>query len=113
MIWPFNKPKPKRDLHEELAAAVSANVELERKLAVVRDQRGQVLAANAELSRKLAEACREREDAMAFARISGEILTRRTEALRTIAAQETPGANGTVKRMARLAREALEWPTTT
>ena len=106
MIWPFNKPK--RNLHEELAAAVSAKVELERKLFLARDGRGQTVAANIELARQLAEACREREDAMAFARISGEILTRRTEAIRTIAAQETPGANGTVKRMARMAREALE-----
>ena len=33
---------------------------------------------------------------------------RMDDALRAIAAMETPGANGTVKRMARAAREALE-----
>ena len=35
-------------------------------------------------------------------------LTTRTEALQSIAEQETPGANATVRRMADMAREALK-----
>ena len=65
-------------------------------------------SAKMELARQLAQACQERDDAMAFSHVSGEILTRRTDALRAIAAQETSGANATVQRMARMAREALE-----
>jgi hypothetical protein len=36
------------------------------------------------------------------------IVSRRTDALRTIAAMPTPGANATVRRMARVAQEALK-----
>lgn len=106
MIWPFNKPKPKRDLHEELAAAVSANVELERKLAVVRDQRGQVLAANAELSRKLAEACRERDEYRESAAMWKRTASRRGDVLSIIG--QTVSRNGTALKLARMAREGTE-----
>lgn len=37
-----------------------------------------------------------------------ELASKRRDALNAIAAMETPGANATVKRMARAAREALE-----
>ena len=37
-----------------------------------------------------------------------ELASHRRDALVEIAAMETPGANGTVKRMAKLAREALK-----
>ena len=37
-----------------------------------------------------------------------ELASKRRDALRAIAAMETPGANATVKRMARAAREALK-----
>lgn len=51
---------------------------------------------------RLADGWQQRRDYWA------EFAIYRGEALRDIAAMETPGANGTVKRMAKRAREALE-----
>ena len=60
------------------------------------------------LAAQLAQACRERDVELARHRVTTEAWCELHNTLRTIAAQETPGANGTVKRMARMAREALE-----
>lgn len=46
--------------------------------------------------------------ARSFCDMWSEFNTEKGEALRHIAAMETPGANATVRRMARVAREALE-----
>lgn len=104
MIWPFNKPK--RNLHEELAAAVSAKVELERKLFLARDGRGQTVAANIELARQLADACRERDEYRESAAMWKRIAARRGGVLSII--DRTVSRNGTARKLARLAREALE-----
>ncbi len=50
---------------------------------------------------------RQKEDTAWFLETC-ELLNDRTVALQSIAAQETPGANATVKRMARMAREAVK-----
>lgn len=93
VAWLFGPPLAARD-----AAQIEA---LTERLA-------QSEAARFALVAQLAEACMERDDAMAFANISGEILTRRTEALRRIAARVTASPNAASRDMARIAREALE-----
>ena len=51
---------------------------------------------------------RERQSTLKNAMFVAEILMRNASALYKIAAMETPKANATVRRMARIAREALE-----
>jgi hypothetical protein len=77
-----------------------------RDVDLLRAECAKLNSAKMDLARQLAEVCRERDDAMSFAHVSGEILTRRTEVLRTIGA--TASGNGTAQRLARMAREAME-----
>ena len=97
MEWLFSRPGYDPDDMQAAAAEDMTAREIAR-----------LTAANMALVDQLAEACRDRDDAMAFASISGEILTRRTEALRRIAARVTASPNAASRDMARIAREALE-----
>lgn len=88
--------------------AAKSTADLEAELATER-------AAKMELARQLAEAVARAEAAetgrkhwLTNCQEWVGVAARRGKALHDIAAQETPGANATVKRMARIAREALE-----
>lgn len=118
------------NLSRLLSNACDARDEAEIGCVELTRERDEVITAKMELARQLAEACRERDEWCATAgkafeagwserlkqesqnnRLSLEEaarLARWGKALEAIAAQETPGANATVKRMAKLAREELE-----
>ena len=107
---------PARNLADEIAANAELQAQVDR-----------LTAANMELARQLDAVSRERDEAFRAGFEKGwserlkqersnivttiddaSRLLRYASALSAIAAQETPGANATVKRMARMAREALE-----
>lgn len=79
----------------ELAARAHADLTVAQAGADAIDALRQQLETERRRARALEMSCRERPD------------ERLREALRNIVKQETPGANATVQRMARLAREAL------
>jgi len=105
MIWPFTIWKR---LGDDLDAAEPVADRLRARCEALEAAAADLHRDKMALAAQLAQACRERDEARnAISEVRG-VCGRLSGALATIAAQETPGANGTVKRMARMAREALE-----